>query len=122
MNYTQYLSLIENPVYKVKQKNKKKYKANDHKTPPEDYEGYQVWGSNGMDGGYAIEEPKVNEDLIMELSREERERDRKKIEDAEKTRRKFRDENENTKKPVPLKYGEFLRFDKSSNKWVSNKE
>lgn len=122
MNYTQYISLIENPVYKVKKKNNKKGKAKDHKNPPEEYEGYQVWGSNGMDGGYAIEDPKVNEEMIMELSREERERDRKRIEDAAKTRKRFGNGNEHTRKPVNLKYGEFMRFDKTANKWVSNKE
>lgn len=121
MNYTQYLSLIESSVYKVKQKSKKKDKVKDHKNPPEEYEGYQVWGSNGMDGGYAIEDPKVNEDLIMELSKEEMERDRKRIEDAAKTRKRFGDGNEQSKKPVSLKYGEFLRFNRESNKWESNK-
>ncbi len=118
MNYTQYLSLIENPIYKVKKKNKKKDRVKDQKNPPEEYEGYQVWGSNGMDGGYAIEDPKINENL----SSFEIERNNKRLEDAAKTRKKFGNGNEHTRKPVSLKYGEFLKFDKTANKWVSNKE
>lgn len=117
MNFTQYLNLIENPVYKAK---KKKAKVKDQKNPPEDYEGYQVWGSNGMDGGYAIEERPVKEEVIMELSREERERDANRKRDAENTRRRMM--GGSPKKKANLRHGEYLSFDKESSSWKSNKK
>jgi hypothetical protein len=110
MNFSQYLNLIENPVYKAK---KKKAKVKDQKNPPEDYEGYQVWGSNGMDGGYAIEERPVKEEMIMELSREERERDERRRKEAEKYKKK-------PPKPADLAKGEVRTFDKTTGEWKSN--
>lgn len=118
MNFSEYLTLIENPVYKAK---KKRTKVKDNpKNPPEGYDGYQVWGSNGMDGGYAIEERPVKEEVIMELSREEMERDAKRKADAEATRRRFGPSSKDQKK-TDLAKGEVKKFDKASGKWVSNK-
>jgi hypothetical protein len=81
MNYTEFISSTKLPLYveegkdpacpkgfvwnkemnscvpDVKKKNKKESKTTENKdSQPVDHDGFMVFGSNGMDGGYAWEE------------------------------------------------------------------
>ena len=94
-------------------------------------DGYGVWGSNGRDGGYALAEPdpdytNKNTSLngvaeVYTYSDRERAADDKKEKEYKARDKRMKEGNPRyAEKATPLRKGEFKRFDKKQNKWVSN--
>ncbi|AEC53077.1 hypothetical protein SCRM01_131c [Synechococcus phage S-CRM01] len=140
MNFSEFLEAIEYPNYQIEGKTpkcKKGYrwdkniggcipigsKTKDTKvdeTPP-DIEGYNVIGSNGMDGGYALEDGERLKEAVYSVgrmahtSKEEDEKNEKRLK-KEKDRMMYGKTGQPPKEQ--LMKGQYKRFDKASGEWV----
>jgi len=143
MNFTEYLEAFSNPIYEEEGKNPKcgeglKWdkelqmcvpdpKSKNQENPGDrdkiDVPMFDTHGATGIDGdGYALEES----DSVSEMYTQKTEKQRKRDEEITS---KFKERDERMKygkagkpKEEPLLPGEVKKWDKSKNRWVSNKE
>lgn len=138
MNFTEFLEALESPIYQIEgniPKCKKGYKWDNDiggcvpvgsknkesktDTRPEEGEGFNAIGSNGMDGGYALAEPPIQKEEVYKIGKFTDPEERKKIKEKLAANAERHRDTHPIQDIVKLGPGEYKVWDKNLKKWVS---